>query len=429
MIFANATYLWGLLGLLLPIAIHLWSRKKVKTIKVGSTKLLQASEPKQTSSIKLNELLLLFLRLLIIFLLVFILAVPSISKTEKNVAINYVIEPSLLNEDRMSSMLDTIPKESVRILENGFPSWDEYEDKEFPKSPFYWQLAQQIHSIASDSIVVFSKGFMKGVKGKRPTIKANTRWITFEQNTAAQKTLEVTHKESYVEVLSSSGDGSILSFKKDTISLDSDLIVMNTSKDSIRLKSSNSKSWLALQRNTPIQIGIVNNDSLQEQIRYFKAAYHGISKFLNRHVEIEILNSLDDVSDYDFDTLISFDTLAVTSEATILMYSPDEFADELIEKGPTRNIFHLTKLLDSENIVYEHLPERLLRLLDLNIDLEEIIKSNDLRTLAENELQPLKSEEKLLKNTAGIFQLTPWLWMLFILVVVLERILSKLRKQ
>ena len=50
--FLNATYLWGLLGILLPLAIHLWSRKKVVTIKVGSIKLLQASEPKQNSNIK-----------------------------------------------------------------------------------------------------------------------------------------------------------------------------------------------------------------------------------------------------------------------------------------------------------------------------------------------------------------------------------------
>ena len=43
MSFAHPLYLWTLLGLLVPIAIHLWSKKEAKTIKIGSVQLLSES--------------------------------------------------------------------------------------------------------------------------------------------------------------------------------------------------------------------------------------------------------------------------------------------------------------------------------------------------------------------------------------------------
>ena len=60
MTFLNPTYLWGLLGLAVPLAIHLWSKMEGKTIKIGSIQLLTEANPKQASSIHLNELFLLF---------------------------------------------------------------------------------------------------------------------------------------------------------------------------------------------------------------------------------------------------------------------------------------------------------------------------------------------------------------------------------
>jgi len=428
MIFANATYLWGLLGLLIPIAIHLWSRKKVKTIKVGSIKLLEASEPKQTSSIKLNEWWLLFLRLLTILLLVFILVEPSIKRTEKNDTINYLVEASLLNDERMSPILDTIPKESVRILEKGFPKWDDYDFEKTQETPFYWQLSHQMQTIAADSIVVFSQGFAKSLKGKRPEIKANMRWITIQSDKSVQKTIETTNKESYAEVLSIFSSSTMLSFKKDSISFDGDLMEINAKRDSVRLVASDSNDWLALKTNTPIRIGIFKNDSLRNQIQFFRAAYRGISRFLKRPLKFEIFSDINKIG--AFDTAILFDdTISQETDATLLVYQLNPYAEQLITGGPTQNVYYLTKLLDSENIVSEHLPERLLELLNLNKELENAINSNDLRTVAENELQPLKAKVKLIKNTASIIKTNSWLWLLLILVVVLERILSKLRRQ
>ncbi len=402
----------------------------MKTIKVGSTKLLEASEPKQTSSIKLNELWLLFLRLLMLLALVFLLAEPSIARTEKNVALNYVIEASLLNDERMRAILDTVPKESVRILKNGFPKWGDYEFNAANQQLSYWHLAQQMGAIPADSIVIFSEGSLTRLKGARPEIKANTRWIVLEVDSAKQRLIDATHKESYAEVLAVSSDAKLLSFKKDTIAFDSDLITVNRNKDSIRISSNNAKDWLALKKNRPLQIGILAHDTLYRQVQFLKAAYRGISHFLNRPVEIEILKHPDDVDDFDFDTLVSFgNELPEAWETTLLLYRPDAFSNQLIAEGPTNTIFHLTRLLDIENIVDEHLPQKLLKLLPLRTELSDVIHSNDLRIVAEAELQPMKSEEEGLKNRASLVELTHWLWLFFVAVVVGERVLSKRRKQ
>ena len=83
MVFLNPLFLWTLLGLSIPVAIHFWSKKKVKTIKIGSTRLLKELNPKQTRSISLHQWFLLLLRMLILGLIAFILAVPSIEVLKK----------------------------------------------------------------------------------------------------------------------------------------------------------------------------------------------------------------------------------------------------------------------------------------------------------------------------------------------------------
>lgn len=428
--FANASYLWGLLGLLLPIAIHLWSRKKVVTIKVGSTKLLQASEPKQTSSIKLNEWWLLALRLLTVFLLVLILSEPNMATTQENVAISYLIEPSLLTDDRMATILDTLPEGSVRLLEDGFPEWDGKAVTAL-HTPSYWQLAQEMHRIAADSIVVFSSGRATGVRGRRPSILANTKWIVLEPMQPIETALAAIQKENYVAVVTLRSDANTLSFTKDSLSGNSERLEISLNKDSVVLKSSAGKNKIALDQNSPIRVAVVYDDSLKLQYQYVKAAYSAISKFLDRPIEIAVLEELNRLNTMSFNTVVSFSTDVITEDlkVTLLILKPDALAKDLIEKGPTQNIFYLTQLLDSENIVREKLPEQLLKLLNRHETLAISIQANDLRVLAESELQPLRSTGEGMATKASVLNITPWLWLFLILVIVVERILAKVRKQ
>ena len=72
----NPIWLFAIGGIVIPLIIHLWNIKKGKTLKVGSISLLGESSRQSAKSLKLIDLLLLFLRCLLLILLAFILAKP-----------------------------------------------------------------------------------------------------------------------------------------------------------------------------------------------------------------------------------------------------------------------------------------------------------------------------------------------------------------
>jgi len=75
--------LLALAGLIIPVIIHLWSVKQGKTLKIGSIALLGESANTSSKSIKITDLLLFFLRCLILILIAFLLAQPYLKKTSK----------------------------------------------------------------------------------------------------------------------------------------------------------------------------------------------------------------------------------------------------------------------------------------------------------------------------------------------------------
>src|SRR5687767_7801250 len=77
--FSNPMWLWGLSALLIPIGIHLLSRKEGKIINIGSVRHLRETDTARFSSIRLNEILLLVLRCLLLTLLVLLLAGTKVS--------------------------------------------------------------------------------------------------------------------------------------------------------------------------------------------------------------------------------------------------------------------------------------------------------------------------------------------------------------
>ena len=61
----NPIWLFAIGGIVIPLIIHLWNIKKGKTLKVGSISLLGESSRQSAKSLKLIDLLLLFLRCLL----------------------------------------------------------------------------------------------------------------------------------------------------------------------------------------------------------------------------------------------------------------------------------------------------------------------------------------------------------------------------
>ncbi len=95
MIFGAPYMLWGLLGLFVPVAIHMLSRKEQKVIKVGSIKLFSEIESVKVRRFMPSDYLLLLLRCLVITTLVIWLAEPKKLISGENVPLAYLIDPGL----------------------------------------------------------------------------------------------------------------------------------------------------------------------------------------------------------------------------------------------------------------------------------------------------------------------------------------------
>lgn len=432
MFFLNPTYLWALLTLAIPLAIHLWSKKEGKTIKIGSIKLLNEADSKQSSSIKLNELWLLLLRMLLITLLIFIMAEPQIKWETQKTQITYIVEPSLLNNKEIVAIIDSLEtNESVRLLQTGFP---EYHDNELDlintKVPQYWKLAKEMETLATDSIVVFTNAFISGIKGMRPTINKKIEWIVIDSGEPIKMALKAVQKDNQLQLSYVSSNHQNLTFEKENIPINSDKILFNESKDSVRLSSNEKEHWLPIETEEPIKILLFYDNDFSNEATYIEASFRAISKHLNRTIEID---KVQDTSDLDFTTYKNIIWLSEKPISKIpykiLTFKADNLAQDIIVNGPSKNLFYLTKSLNTENIIEEHLPEQLLNMLDLHQKLEGKIKQYDKRLMDREELLTATSTVKTKEKYPTILNISKWLWIFLIVLLVTERILANYRKQ
>ncbi len=431
MIFLNPSYLWALLGLAVPLAIHLWSRKEGRTIKIGSVQFLSEKDPKRSSSIKLNELFLLFLRMLIISLLVFIIAEPRLPAKTEISPVTYLVEPSLLLNKQVTNILDTIDPDAVRLLQPGFPEYKNINLEDSLATPNYWQLAGDMDNLKTDSIVVFTRAYATGLKGKRPQIRKNINWIVLDPGDT-QRTLVKARKNADEVVLTiASGDHLNLKFEEKRLSLNSEAINLNKTGDSISITSEGKLWHLPLKSTDSIKVLLVHNDSLDNEVQILQATYNAIGNYLDLPVEVKV------VGDENFpevnNTLSSIIWLSgkpvIKTTVPSLIYRPDSLANSLVERTSIVNQYYLTRPLNSEIIMEEQLPEKLLALLRINSDVEEHLPKYDKRVADIKELQPVYSEGVSEKRITGGTDFSKYLWIMLLVVILAERGLAYIRKQ
>jgi hypothetical protein len=157
MTFVNPAFLWAFTGLAIPLAIHLLSRKEGKVIRVGSLRHVEESNTSQFKSIRLNEILLLLLRCLMIAAIVLFMGgaqcTGSASKNTK-----WVVAERGVNADS--------------LVAKG------YEFHEMP-SGNYWTYVEYLNSLPYE-IVVVSHSYVDNFRGKRISLHDNIKWITTE---------------------------------------------------------------------------------------------------------------------------------------------------------------------------------------------------------------------------------------------------------
>lgn len=128
--FLNSTILFAAAAALIPLLIHLFSKRKVKIIEFSSVRHLKAMQKKQVRRLKIKQLLLLLLRMLFILCVVLAFARPT---TESGSLGSHASVSAVILFDNSASMnrfvsdgnLYDLAKKRTGDLINGFTEGDE----------------------------------------------------------------------------------------------------------------------------------------------------------------------------------------------------------------------------------------------------------------------------------------------------------------
>ncbi|MBX2965881.1 MAG: BatA domain-containing protein [Cyclobacteriaceae bacterium] len=179
--FANPAFLWALTGILIPVGIHVLSRKEGRVIKLGSVRHLRESNTKQYRNLRLNEILLLLLRIALITLLVLLLSGLHIQLKSYTSTTPWALVESGL-ENRLSTVLDSLETQGyeVRFLEKDFP-----ENTNQSYSTDYYKLTEALQKENSRNVIVFSNSRVVNFKGKAEGLPNHIQWITIPAEPAS----------------------------------------------------------------------------------------------------------------------------------------------------------------------------------------------------------------------------------------------------
>ncbi|WGK64697.1 BatA domain-containing protein [Croceiramulus getboli] len=218
MTFAHPAWLWGLLGLLVPIAIHLWSRRKVRVIKVGSIQWLQETTSRKSNRIQLHEYALLALRCLILLLVVLLLSGPQLRNPVDASPVTFLVDPLLAESTRVKAAREQNPEAEWRWFSPEFPVYDASDEAERKKEvPNYWQLSRDMESLPTDSIVVYTQSRLSGVRGKRPELMKPVQFIVLPDESSLSQLLQARRTNRSIEALTLTTDANGLAFAKSSL--------------------------------------------------------------------------------------------------------------------------------------------------------------------------------------------------------------------
>ncbi|RIV71373.1 hypothetical protein D2U88_08270 [Flagellimonas aequoris] len=424
MVLTHPTYLWALLGLLVPLAIHLWSKKEAKTIKIGSVQLLDESNSRQSSSIQLNEWLLLLLRMLILALVLLLMAGPQWRIQHNKKQITYLVEPSLANYSSLMGLLDSLSESSqVLLLKQGFPEWE--QDFELPSEPMvpqYWQLVQRMDSLASDSIVVFTRAYVEGVKSMRPKTRKKIHWVVMESDTLFEKPLLAYQREKDMELVSLQGNGQTTYFKKQTLSDG-----FSHAGDSLKLEVDGNMQTVPLVDLDTVHVNIMADTEFETDRQYLEASFRALSKFLDRKIQVQSV-------DADVENEVGLNIWLRKKKwepkpGKWLVFKEDILSNTLIKESGQSNVYWLTSTLNTENTTQKHFTEQLLRLLDLDAAVTPLVTQYDQRQMDVAELKPNYVGEPKKKERTTLLDVSQWVFWILVIFMVVERVTAYVKRQ
>jgi hypothetical protein len=434
MSFINPIWLYGLLGLLVPIAIHLWSKKEGKTIKVGSIQFFPESETRQSSKLHLNEIFLLILRSLIVALLVMLIAQPILITDKKKDRKTVLIEPALLRGDNLGSLLDTIQggDYNIKLLTTGLPDLDIEGQQDYPNSN-YWQLIQEIEELASNEVIVFAANRLTAFKGKVPASSKRLIWNTIPPKYNAQAVLKATiYKGKYNVIIGDFEEGQtgIERINFDNPNERTDLQFRN-SNGVQEVKHDSQDNWITVKEVEPTLVSINYDQEFETDAQLMAAAFRAIQEINGIPCQIELVPISSNNQVLENRQILVWLTnkkMVDVNYDKALIYNDNIYEKELINSSNVDSQFWLNRRLSLANMSIDDLPENLVQTLFKDDELEQRIDRLDRRTIEVQFITPtvMAAGTNVRQEKLAI---PHYYWIVFMALMALERFVSLQRKQ
>jgi hypothetical protein len=413
--FVNSTYLFALLGFLIPIAIHLWNKKEAKVIKVGSIQFVPTQDSNQSKSIQLNEVFLLLLRCLILGIISFLMVglIIKENKVSKNIAL---VDPRVLQDDRVQTALDSMmDRYEIRLMIDNLPVYDPEEEVE-QASQKLWALANDINKLNSDSIIIFSNQTLVDTKGKRPEINKVVNIISIDPLETKRYLAAAYQLADRFVLFYGSSNGFSTTYIKQVVAELPDKVVI----DDNEVKLKDQLTGIPLKRLDTLEVAMVYEDEFLKDKTILDAQIRGIAEYTGFPIKVTAQKGKELTSEFDW--LIWLTEAEIPdAQAKSISIKKDEFKPLLYEGIDDRS-YHLNSRLNYDNVLANDLSNKLLELFyELPVD------ANDQRIISSSQLNPVKNVniETLQAQIKAGNQY--WLWVLLFLVLVFERFVSMIK--
>lgn len=400
--FAQPIYLWALTGLAIPIGIHLLSRKEGKVVKMGSLRHLRETSTQQFKGVKLNELLLLALRCLLIILFVSMLA--GFQWIDKGAKRWVLVERGLENKQQIKSIFDSLVSDGYvwRWLQSGFPSREQAKMKDLN----YWEIISELKNEDIASVIVFSRSKIKNFGGFRAAMPPKVNWITIPAE-PSQFVLQAVQKDNQLLVRRGFASSDKIYFETEAV---------NSLPDSIEINSARK-----------INIKIVTDESHTQDTQIIRASLIAIQGSIPVELLINEIPPTQNITSSDWIIWLTDSSAPNFDSLKSIVLMPQSYGGLISQKNSNQWI--ITKRLTIDMARKSNFTLQLASLILADPSLARKLEHYDSRALPDPLI--LSGKDKALTLEAGLLPKSPnlYLVLLFLSLLLTERIIAYARKQ
>ncbi len=163
---------------------------------------------------------------------------------------------------------------------------------------------------------------------------------------------------------------------------------------------------------------------------YLESALRAVKGYTRKPIAINIYKGLKSAAEPAPDFLIWLSNEeAPEVDIPVLKFEEDLFSNQIVKTISGTNYTNLTQRLSPEVVINKRLVEGVLHWLSLDADVQSDFDRLDNRSLAMSQFKPNMDESSSIPGKEVKASLVDPLWLLLIVMIIIERVVAKLRKQ